>query len=136
MFSILHTDYEWLQESRQQGKYINIIDNIHNSSLKSKFPTNPHALFSKGFALARLERYDEAMEYYEKAVQIDPTFTAARNNKGVALYNKARNRIIKGDLENGLNDLKKAVDINPDLREIIKQDRALRIKEKINDSKT
>ena len=33
-----------------------------------------------------LGKYDEAIQYYDKALQVDPNYTDALNNKGDALY--------------------------------------------------
>ena len=48
------------------------------------------ALFSKGDALFDLGRYDEAIQNYDKALQIDPNDTYALNEKGDALYDLDR----------------------------------------------
>jgi hypothetical protein len=37
--------------------------------------------------LAGLGHYDEAIQWYDKVLNIDPTNISALNNKGVALYN-------------------------------------------------
>jgi tetratricopeptide (TPR) repeat protein len=39
---------------------------------------------NKGNALDSLERYDEAIECYNKALAIDPNYTKALNNKKAA----------------------------------------------------
>ena len=49
---------------------------------------------NKGISLDNLGKYNEAIEYYDKALEIDPENAEALNNKGVALddlgkYNEA-----------------------------------------------
>jgi tetratricopeptide (TPR) repeat protein len=40
---------------------------------------------TKGLALNNLGKYNEAIEYYDKALQIDPKHADALYNKGLAL---------------------------------------------------
>ena len=42
---------------------------------------------NKGLALNNLGKYEEAIEWYDKALKIDPNDVNALNNKGKALYN-------------------------------------------------
>lgn len=47
-----------------------------------------------GYQHHKLDRFEEAVEYYDKALAIDPVYVAALNNKGSAydnlgLFNKA-----------------------------------------------
>jgi tetratricopeptide (TPR) repeat protein len=44
-------------------------------------------LYEKGLLLYKLERYDEAIEYYDKALEIDPKYMLAWYNKGLVLDN-------------------------------------------------
>ena len=37
-------------------------------------PTNVNALNGKAIILQNLQKYDEAIEYYDKALAIDPTY--------------------------------------------------------------
>ena len=45
---------------------------------------------SKGTVLEKLGRYEEAIQCYDKALQIQPHFTAALNNKLLANKNRRR----------------------------------------------
>lgn len=47
----------------------------------------PRILDRKGFALHSLMLYDEAIECYDKALQIEPNLAFIWNNKGIALHN-------------------------------------------------
>ena len=44
------------------------------------------ALNNKGFALYYLGDYTQAIQYFDKALAINPKFKVALNNKGAALY--------------------------------------------------
>ena len=46
--------------------------------------------FSKGFALYELGRYEEAIECYDKAIELDPDYADAWKHKGDALYELGR----------------------------------------------
>jgi len=64
-------------------------------------------LNNKGTALVNLERYEDALEAYEKAIEIKPDYLSALNNKGTALRNLGKN-------EDALEAYEKAIDIKPD----------------------
>ena len=53
-----------------------------------------------------LERYDEAIQYFDKALQIDPNDTVALNNKGDALYQL-------GKYDEAIQNYDKALQIDP-----------------------
>ena len=53
-----------------------------------------------------LGRYDEAIQYYDKALQIDPNDTVALNNKGVALSDLDR-------YDEAIQNYDKALQIDP-----------------------
>ena len=44
-------------------------------------------MYNKGLALGNLGKYQEAIEWYDKALKIDPNYVDALNNKGIALNN-------------------------------------------------
>jgi tetratricopeptide (TPR) repeat protein len=61
---------------------------------------------NKGLALYNLGQYQEAIKWYDKALEIKPSFTSAMNNKGLALYNL-------GQYQEAIKWYDKALEINP-----------------------
>ena len=55
----------------------------------AKNPQNKFAYTYKGEALRLTNKFDESVEYYKKAFEIDPTYVAAAYQAGVALNSKA-----------------------------------------------
>jgi tetratricopeptide (TPR) repeat protein len=47
--------------------------------------------FNKGYALIQLEKYEEAIECYDKAIKIEPNDALAWDTKGIALVNLGKN---------------------------------------------
>ena len=60
--------------------------------------------YNKGLALARLGKYEEAVECYDKALEIN-------TNAPGLWYNRACSNVKRGNIENGLEDLKTAIKI-------------------------
>jgi tetratricopeptide (TPR) repeat protein len=60
--------------------------------------------------LSKLGRYEEAILTYNKAVKLDP-------KNAVNIYNRGCAYCLKGDKANALADLKKAISLNPGLKE-------------------
>ncbi|MDQ6864896.1 MAG: tetratricopeptide repeat protein [Thermoproteota archaeon] len=55
--------------------------------------TNPNyaeALINKGNTLGKLGRYNEAIIFHDKALQINPNYAEAFYDRGVDLYNLGR----------------------------------------------
>jgi tetratricopeptide (TPR) repeat protein len=48
-------------------------------------PNHIEALYNKGFGLQRLERYEEAIGYWDKVLAIDPNNKLAIDNKQLAI---------------------------------------------------
>ena len=74
-----------LSATKMQGAELSpaIPLNITTDEIESK---SAAVWFNKGFALSSLGRYDEALQAYDRAIEIDPSLAAAWNNKGLALY--------------------------------------------------
>ncbi|GAP68042.1 tetratricopeptide repeat [Bacteroidales bacterium 6E] len=78
-------------------------------------PSRPDVWGMKASALAGAGKYDEAIAAISKAIEMVP-------GHPVAIYNRACIYCLKGDRENALADLKKAVSIDAKLKETAKQD--------------
>jgi tetratricopeptide (TPR) repeat protein len=63
-------------------------------------------LYNKGSALNNLGKYKEAIEYYDKALEIDPKFALTLYNKGNALYHL-------GKYNEAIECYDKALEIDP-----------------------
>jgi tetratricopeptide (TPR) repeat protein len=76
------------------------------STLAEKSSDNVSALINKGLALAHLGNYIQAIQYYDKALDIDPNNVDALYNKGNALDNL-------GNHTQAISYYNKVLDINP-----------------------
>jgi tetratricopeptide (TPR) repeat protein len=63
----------------------------------------------RGIVLAKLGYHPDAMEAFDAALKLDPTYAWARKEKAKALYGH-------GDLEEALHELRELAEKNPDLR--------------------
>jgi tetratricopeptide (TPR) repeat protein len=63
-------------------------------------------LNSKGTALAQQSKYDEAIEAFDKATELNPQYATAWNGKGNALY-------IQNKFDEAIQAYDKAIEINP-----------------------
>lgn len=59
----------------------------------SKDPSNPIYYFAQGGLYEQLEREEDAIRMYEKALSVDSDFFDANFNLGVLYYNKGINQI-------------------------------------------
>ena len=69
-------------------------------------PDNPNILIGAGRSLMLLERYEEAVEYLEKAVKRSPEFADVHFHLGM-VYRET------GDKQRAINEFKEALNINP-----------------------
>ena len=70
-------------------------------------PSNDYLIpFSKGDALVKLGKYNESIQYFDKALAINPKFVRALNDKGVALF-------VLGKYNESIQYFDKALAINP-----------------------
>lgn len=68
--------------------------------------TKEEILIHKGIDMVKRGMYETALEYYDRALEINPESSDAWNNKGVALYNLDR-------IDEALECYNKALEINP-----------------------
>jgi Flp pilus assembly protein TadD len=71
-------------------------------------------LTSRGVALGREKRLDEAVECFEQAIRIDPEFALAHRNLGFA-------RELLGDMAGALVSYRRAVELNPTAVDVLKR---------------
>ena len=62
--------------------------------------------YNKGLALDNLDKSDEAIKAYDKAIEINPQYSDAWNNKGIALDNLNKS-------DEAIKAYDKAIEINP-----------------------
>ena len=67
---------------------------------------NPEYWNNKGYALYKLERYEEAIGCYDKAIELNPNEPTYWNNKGYVLYSLKR-------YEEAIKCFDKAIELNP-----------------------
>jgi tetratricopeptide (TPR) repeat protein len=79
--------------------------------LKKLKPNNVEGWVMKGYALHNLQRYDEAIASYDKAIEINPNDADAWHNKGTALDEL-------GKYNEAIACYDKAIEINPDSLDI------------------
>jgi tetratricopeptide (TPR) repeat protein len=75
--------------------------------------TESYILIDKGLALINLSKYDEAIQAWDKALEIYPTCLVALNNKGFTLS------LYKGEYEKAIENFDKALEINPQYGEAL-----------------
>ena len=75
-----------------------------------------YALDNKGLALYNLGKYEEAIEWYDKVLKIDPNDVNALNNKGLALNNL-------GKYQEAIEWYDKALEIDPNVCYCFEQQR-------------
>ena len=112
-----------------------------------KNPDNPRAMINYGFAVLKLDKYNEAIRHYTRAISLDSTQTVAFFNRGIAYFDqgmysksiKDMSRVIADDdryempyffrgtsyahlqrLQEALNDLSRSIELNPALSETYK----------------
>ena len=66
------------------------IINITNSS-GSKTKSAAKAWYNKGNILRELDKHEESIECYDKAIELDPKYDNAWNNKGIAFHKLGKN---------------------------------------------
>jgi len=79
----------------------------HIAFMQDKLRKDKYTWFSKAISLAELEKYEEAIECYEKALEIDPYLKKVWGYKGLALA-------ILGKYGEAINSFEKALIIDPE----------------------
>jgi len=74
-------------------------------------PSTATDLINKGYALDSQGKYDEAIQAYDEAIEIDPQYVGAWINKGSALYSQ-------GKYDEAVQAFDEAIEINPQFAEV------------------
>lgn len=83
----------------------------------SKHPDRALAHFSLGVAYDRLDRYDEAIASYQRALELNPKGEGTRNCLVKALLCRGKQRLDKGKAEEALADFREVLKNVPDSSE-------------------
>lgn len=68
--------------------------------------TDPLALLNKGAAFAEKGQYERAIAYFSEAIERNPRYAEAYNDRGAAYYDK-------GQYDKAISDFTKAIELNP-----------------------
>ncbi len=64
----------------------------------AKNPKNPFFLYVKGYISQSMKNYDQAIEFYNKTVEVDPKYAEAYSNMGLAYWTQALEAEAKVDI--------------------------------------
>ncbi len=78
-----------------------------NQALKEKAKEDTREYFNLGYASYEKKDYSQAIEFYSKAIELDPKYTNAYYNRGLAYYDKGEN-------DKAIEDNIKAIELNPE----------------------
>ena len=90
----------------RQKRYDACIKEV-KSKLK-KFPTSLHLLNYQAMAYSALKKDREALESYQKIIEIDPSLAGPYYNRGIILKRNGR-------LEEAIDNYKKAISLKTEL---------------------
>lgn len=76
---------DYYNASNQPSKAMEFADNM-----LAKDPTNKMYLYVKGYLYFNMKKYDEAIEFFKKAIEIDPKYAEAYSNAGLSFLMKAQ----------------------------------------------
>ncbi len=95
-------------KAASSGPIAKLPANRHARLNRSKEPTSPLGHYQIGLKLSKLQRYHRAIQYFNKAIQLDPYFSEAHLSIGIAYYNLKKynlalhhfSSVLKNDPEN------------------------------------
>lgn len=90
------------------GQFLYALEAIE--SLLISYPNDPLLLNISGACYAGLEKFDKAIELYEKALSVNPDYAEAHNNLGIVLHNLNL-------LDDAVKSYIAAISINPNYAE-------------------
>lgn len=65
----------------------------------AKDPKNPFFLYVKGYLNQSMKNYDQAIEFYQKTIEVDPNYAEAYSNMGLAYWTQALDYSSKVNVE-------------------------------------
>ena len=68
--------------------------------------TDPAELVAQGNSFLKKGQFDQAIAYFNRAIEINPRYDTAYNNRGFVYY-------IKGQYDKAIADCTKVIEINP-----------------------
>ena len=74
---------------------------------------NVQSLLDKGDKNIDAKKFDDAIKNYTDAIELDPNYSNAYNNRGALYFNT-------GEHEKGIADFKKAVELDPNNESAVK----------------
>lgn len=87
-------------------EYLNQVDKFAQEAKESERLSEAYSWFSKGNKAYNDKKYEEAIEYYSKAIEINENFTEAYFSKCAAYINLQK-------FYNAIEDYKKILELNP-----------------------
>ena len=90
---------------REIEQFENAVD-LYMSSLEIEY--NPETLLEISTALANVNKLEEAIQYLDTLIIIDPTFAGSYNNRGLMYYKLKEN-------QKAITDFKKAIELDSNL---------------------
>lgn len=93
----------------REGKYENAVE-MYDKATEIN-PECYEAFLGQGVAYTRLQSYDEAIAAYNKAIRTS-------SDKADAWYGKARCYALKSDTDMAVDNLRQAISLNPEIREM------------------
>ena len=101
IYVILNSSSIYASE-RPSTKGINKLRNTENKSAEY--------YFKQGLSYSDLGKYDQAIYYYDQAINRNPEYAMAYNNRGNVFYRM-------GDYDKAIIDYNRAINLNPGLAE-------------------
>ena len=111
---VLFVDPSWAEATKTNSDVIKAKDKIKEAedttvikkSGSKRLSREEVEWFKKGYNASMAKKYDEAIEYYKKAIAINPNYADAHANLGV-------NYMQKGKFDEAISNLKEAIEIDP-----------------------
>ncbi|KAM3092955.1 tetratricopeptide repeat protein [Phormidesmis sp. 146-35] len=109
-----HHLYETVKALRQTATTVNVLSGL--SRVLNLNPNHFGALFELAESLTELRQFSQALKHYDRAYQVDPI--RAKDGYLLALHNYGEELREEGHLEDAIDVLEKALEIDPDNEEI------------------